>query len=562
MPADPRPDKRAMLRVALCVLLYVVLATIYLERWPVPDFDEGLAANPALNLIRKGNFGSSAMSGALDMERVTFWILPLHPLLIWVPVRFFGFHLWGVRLLSVVCGFLTLLILYKLARTLGVDRGAASLLVLFIGTDFMFLSIARWGRMESLLCSLYVSLLFFLVRASHIAGGWSYFVPGLLAGASLLTHPLGGLAIPAFLVLSWAGPSLPSGEKLDATSWLRKAAAFALGLILACLPYCVFVLIEGPGEFWRQMVVYQGYCYEKQGFVVGPVANVVRLIEKWSIAPTWWFFLVKVLFLGWLAWPFKSVRRLFVLVLIDFSLLFFAWRSSTYWFYWIPAFYTTLALCASSGKIRSILAEPDHGLARSQRAIAGLVFFGLVGLNLTAVFHEIYRFHAYDISQYFSDLRRISLGQGKSKARVMGDSALLFAFPEEDFRSYLILRSSMDLRQMPWNQALLDVAPDILLVDDIARLGQFPAYQLPPGCLQQFLSRYGTLRGTLRKPTGGPDNLMQIYALDLVAIARDNSQGCAPEEHSPCCPGPQSSALSFEAQHQHVGSTPQPPPAR
>jgi 4-amino-4-deoxy-L-arabinose transferase-like glycosyltransferase len=165
-----------MLRPVLCILLYVVLATVYLERWPVPDFDEGLYANPALNLIQKGNFGSSAMSGVLDLGRVTFWFLPLHSLLLWLPIKLLGFHVWAVRLFSVVCGLLTLLALYKLARSLGVGDKAATLLVLFMGTDFMFLEIARRSRMEALLCFFHVTLLLLLIRAHQTGRSWSYFV--------------------------------------------------------------------------------------------------------------------------------------------------------------------------------------------------------------------------------------------------------------------------------------------------------------------------------------------------------------------------------------------------
>jgi len=551
-----------MLRTALWILLYVVLATIYLERWPVPDFDEGLLANPALNLIQNGNFGSSAMSGVLDMGRVTFWVLPLHPLLLWGPIKLFGFHLWSVRVLSVACGFLTLLALHKLARSLGVNEKAASLLVLFLGTDFMFLTIARWGRMESLLCFLYVTLLLLLVRARRSNRGWSYFVPGLLAGACVMTHPLGGLAVPAFLVLSWPESSPPNGTQ-DSARWLGRAGTFALGLTVACLPYATFVWIEGPREFWNQLVVYQAYCYDQQGFGGGPLAHAVRLVEKWRIAPTWAFFLLKMFLLGWLAWPFKTAHRLFVLVLIDSVALIFVWRSSIYWYYWIPAFYTTLAVCASAGKISSLLPDPGQTPAGSRRTIAGLVFAGLVALNLTAVIHEIYRFHANDLGRYYSELRRISLGDGKRMPRVVGDTNLLFAFPEGDFRSYLVVRSNMDLQNMAWDRALLEVAPEMLVVDDIARLGQFPAYRLPPGCLYPFLTRYGTLRGTLRKATGGPDNLVQVYALNLSALARDSAEKRLPGEQGgeapslfPCAANPGLSSRTIQRNGKNEPAVP------
>jgi hypothetical protein len=498
------------------------LATAYLQRWPIPDFDEGLYANPALNLIQKGNFGSSAMSGVLDMGHVTFWFLPLHSLLLWLPVKLLGFHIWAVRLFSVVCGLVTLLALYKLARSFGVASLAATLLVLFMGTDFMFLAIARRSRMEALLCFLHVGLLLLLVRAERSGRTWSYFVPGLLAGAGLLTHPLGSLAIPAFLLFSWPKPASPEWTHII-PRWLGRAGAFALGILIACFPYLIFVLVEGPGEFWQQLVVYQAhYCYDQQGFVGGPPANIARLVEMWRISHTWQFFLLKLLLLIWLAWPAKTVRRLFALVLIELALFSFAWPSGAYWEYWVPTLYSTLAVCAFAGKISPLAAESGQRIA-GWRSMAGLVFSGMVVLNLAAVFRTLYRYHTNDVGQTISELRKISLEDPKGKTRLLGNTAFLFAFPKQDFRSCLVVRSSMDLRHMDWDRALLDVSPEILLVDDMVRSGQWPAFHLPPGHLRQFLSRYGTLRGTVRGGLGARDNLVEIYELDLAALTRESA---------------------------------------
>jgi 4-amino-4-deoxy-L-arabinose transferase-like glycosyltransferase len=513
---------RPALWPALCVLLYIVLATAFLERWPVPDFDEGLYANPALNLVRKGNFGSSAMSGVFDMGRVTFWFFPLHPLLLWVPIKLFGFSLWAVRLVSVVCGAFALLAMYRLARSLGFADKAAPLLLLFMGTDFMFLVITRRSRMEALLCLLYVTVLFLLVRAEQSGRRWAYFLPGLLTGAALMTHPLGGMAIPAFMLFSWPASSPP--QRARAVSiWLGRLGTYTLGATLACLPFLFFVVYEGPREFWQQMVVYQAqYCYGMQGFAGGPLDNAARVVKIWFATHSWPFFLVKLLVLGGLAWPLRAARKLWALTLINLVLLFLAWPAGSYWEYWVPTFYPTLVVCAAGG-FSNILDRPVGRFAESRRIVAGLAFAGVVVLNLAAVSHALYRNQRNAVSQGLAEVRKAAIGNVQEKPRVMGSTAFLFAFPEEDFRSVLVMRSMMDLQNTRWDRALLEIAPDVLLVDDLVRSGKWPAFELPPGMLADFLSRYGTRHGTVRVGVGGPQNWVQVYRLDLTALARDSA---------------------------------------
>ena len=125
--------RRSTVMIGSCVLAYLIIALVRLNGWPPPDLDEAMFANPALNLIHLGNFGSSAMTGVFGMGRATFWFLPLHSLLLTIPIMLFGFHLWSVRLLSVALGLATLIVLHRLSLALGASRTAATLLVLFLG---------------------------------------------------------------------------------------------------------------------------------------------------------------------------------------------------------------------------------------------------------------------------------------------------------------------------------------------------------------------------------------------------------------------------------------------
>ncbi len=297
--------------VIIGTILYLTLALLYLDRWPGLGFDEGCFANPALNLLRDGNFGSSTMKGVLSMDRVTFWFLPLHSILLAAPNKLFGFGYWPGRALNVFWGLLTVLMAYRMALLVGASRRAALWLLFFLGTDYALIYLTRSGRMEPLLAFLHASVLVCLMQGAAKKDSRLVFLAGILTGAALLTHPLGALSVLAFLILV-VGATDKTSDEPEWKCMVRPALLFAFGAFLICLPYAVYVFRQGVGEFYQQMVVYQNYCYRMMNLSSQPLPHAQALWNEMMGSLTGKFFVFKVLLLGCLCWPIRGARRLVV----------------------------------------------------------------------------------------------------------------------------------------------------------------------------------------------------------------------------------------------------------
>src|SRR5436309_1046650 len=114
------------------LLVYLVLA-VGLTRTYLPWSDEAWFASPGLNLVQHGNFGTSVIDetaawGQRNLRGLntrTYWIMPLHPLLVGAWSMMAGGSLFAIRLLSAMWGIAALLGWYTVARKLSGDARAA-----------------------------------------------------------------------------------------------------------------------------------------------------------------------------------------------------------------------------------------------------------------------------------------------------------------------------------------------------------------------------------------------------------------------------------------------------
>ena len=105
--------------LAAILLVYLALA-VSLDRTVLPWCDEAWFASPGLNLVAKGNFGTSVLDetsgwGQRNLTGIrthTYWILPLHPLLVAGWSMIMGSSLFAIRLLSTAWGLVALLAWY------------------------------------------------------------------------------------------------------------------------------------------------------------------------------------------------------------------------------------------------------------------------------------------------------------------------------------------------------------------------------------------------------------------------------------------------------------------
>ncbi len=494
------------------LVVYLICSLIWLNSWPPPDLDEGIFANPALNLIQHGNFGSSAMTGVFGMGKVTFWFLPLYPLLLTIPILLFGFHLWSIRLLSVVVGLATLFVLQRLSRALGASEKGAGLLMILLGTSYFYLDVARLGRMEVLLGFLISAELLCLVRARS-SQRWSLFVlAGILSGAALLTHPLGVVAVLALFI--WCFPDRRGAEGQRDWRGSMRQLALALGAMGATLlPFVFFVLHKGAGEFWQQIVVYQRYCYIRQGFLGGPLDHARELWRLLRSTITWGFMVANVFLLSWLAWPLRASRRLGLLVVSSLMLMIFAYPS-TYINYWIPVVYIPLAIGAAIEKLSALPSDAQTRYPRLQKAAVAAAFVVIVVSNLYVHSRRLMQFRGYDPDRVMADIHDLVETKAPRSKRILGSSTFLFAFPDKDLHAVFAVASAIDLRGVSWRQALAEVSPEVIIVDGQLASGVWPAFSAPPDGMQGFLSRNGRFLGAVKSNVSSSPIDADVYAVD------------------------------------------------
>ncbi len=231
-------------------MVYLTLAT-GLERTLLPWSDESWFATPGLNLVAKGNFGTSVLDetsgwsqrNLTGIRTHTYWILPLHPLMVagWSMIA--GHSLFAIRLLSTVWGIVALLGWYVVARRLSGEVRAALLATALLAMDFQFLWSAGVARMdmmtEAFIACSFAAFLWLrekdfrkAVLASHV-----------FMACAALTHPIALGAFAGLLLLTLY------------FDWRRIRAQHVL---LGVTPYLVGAMAWGlyirqdPAMFWGQ----------------------------------------------------------------------------------------------------------------------------------------------------------------------------------------------------------------------------------------------------------------------------------------------------------------------
>jgi 4-amino-4-deoxy-L-arabinose transferase-like glycosyltransferase len=125
------PQRRHSLYILVAVLaLYLVLAglTAFAEHiWS----NEAWFASPALTLIHKVYLGTTILESRgtwlEGIDRHTYWIPPLHPLMQALWYRLLGFNLLTLRWLSIAAGAALLLAWYSIVSRLAESRWIALL---------------------------------------------------------------------------------------------------------------------------------------------------------------------------------------------------------------------------------------------------------------------------------------------------------------------------------------------------------------------------------------------------------------------------------------------------
>jgi 4-amino-4-deoxy-L-arabinose transferase-like glycosyltransferase len=248
--AKDKTNHSGTLWLAAALGLYAVLAIGTLATLR-PMCDEAWFSSPALNLITKGNMGTSLLDPAgtwrsvqlPGIRRHTYWIMPLYVLAqsVWYEVA--GFGLFSMRALSMLWGFVAILAWYRIVLALLRDRAAAILTAGLIGIDFNFLWSAGMGRMDMMAVAFASSGLAAYLRLRERNLTVAILVSHALVAFGVFTHPLMVMVFVGLIVLQFY---------FDGRSIRWWHALVAAGPYLACLAGWGIYIAQSPSDFAGQ----------------------------------------------------------------------------------------------------------------------------------------------------------------------------------------------------------------------------------------------------------------------------------------------------------------------
>jgi 4-amino-4-deoxy-L-arabinose transferase-like glycosyltransferase len=233
--------------LALVLLAYYGLAFLTAAtRRPVPD--EGLFASPAITLIEKGYMGTPVHDSSIGLpglERWTYYVMPLHLVLLAGWYKVFGIGLWQMRLLSILWGIGGLAALFVLVRRLTRDVWVATVAAALSATDFAYVTYSSSGRMDGMAAALGLAGLAVYCSLRERNLPRAMLLGHVLVAAAIFTHPNGILFFAGLMFLTVA---------LD-----RKRIRLAY-LAASSVPYFVgaaawgLYIMQAPQYFVAQML--------------------------------------------------------------------------------------------------------------------------------------------------------------------------------------------------------------------------------------------------------------------------------------------------------------------
>ena len=242
-------------KLALVVILAVYFGLALANaRTLMPWCDEAWFAGPAVNLVTRGYMGTPVLDptaawgevGFRDIrqvDRYTYWIMPLFPFTLSVWFRILPVGLFTDRLYSVMWGAVALLAWFVLLRKLADDARVALCGIALMAIDFTFLWGAGVGRMDMMCAALGSSALavYVSLREGHFRG--AVVASNACVAAAALAHPL---------ALGWCAALIALTLFYDRRR-IRIPHVLLAGVpyLLAGLAWASYIL-QNPPLWWEQ----------------------------------------------------------------------------------------------------------------------------------------------------------------------------------------------------------------------------------------------------------------------------------------------------------------------
>ena len=241
MQSDSGVMRQGWVPVLAIVMIYLALAG-----WNAatrrPGGDEVQFANPALDLITRGQTGVTIESGwgarpeaarpDSHIQTYSYWAMPLSFLSLAAWFKVIGFGFFQMRAWSVLLGLLGLLSWYAIVFSITGLRSAALLAIGLISVDRAFLDSAADGRpdMQSAALGFAAMAAYLMLRRRKQGLGAAVLVSQIFVALSIFTHPIGGMSLIGVLFLAL---------------WFDRTALRWRHIAVAAIPYLVLFPLWG-----------------------------------------------------------------------------------------------------------------------------------------------------------------------------------------------------------------------------------------------------------------------------------------------------------------------------
>ena len=221
--------------IGICILLVFLMAAAWMLMTKRPWIDEAWFSSPAWELVTYGRMGTALLDPAGSHLRLynphavlqginqhTYWVMPLHLLVLAAWGKLFGFSIFSMRVPAVLWGLIALASAGIIVRRLSDGRWAAELAMAVLAVDFGFLDSAADARMDMMCAALGFAALALYLQWRETSLKRALLASHTLAAAACFTHPNGSFAAVALVAAM---------VYLDRDRWREMSPALVL------LPY-------------------------------------------------------------------------------------------------------------------------------------------------------------------------------------------------------------------------------------------------------------------------------------------------------------------------------------
>ena len=448
--------------LALLTIIYLVLYTFNLAKYPHVWGDEAFLCNPAYNLITEGRFGTSILQGWNNIENNTFSLPPVYYLFLGISFKIFGLGVTQGRIISVAFGLISLLFAYKIANKLYNKKIGLITVSLLMFNPVMFLA-GREMRMEIAVTAFVLISVYLLIIGLENNSKYYFLFSGIFGGLAILSHPNGlhiFIFVPILLFF------ILKNKKSD-----KQIGLFLGGGILISIPYILYILTDLSG-FYSQFSTNVGYSGLNilHNIQYEPI-RYIRYINLYGGTiieiPNW--FLIKLLLIGGLIgytlYYILTRREYGDKIILTFTIS---------WCIFISLFtsYNILYLCIVFPFVSIMLASlfyktkespsRQYNVKKHIHRIVSIMLLGFLIVNIIYCPTLLYATKDYDYYQITDEIRNII----PENATVIAPGKLWIGMYDYEYHAYQVINLRM-MNGEEFCDIMEDLSPEYMILDEI-----------------------------------------------------------------------------------------------